>query len=277
MQISISRKASTVQSVIRTSIGTGIALALFISGGANPAFAALTFDSNNITSDGNLTITVPSTGPTGAAASLTLAGGVASNFVVGSGITTGSLTMAAALTTGTFALGNAAWTGGMTVTTGAATTTGWAYVANSLTSGTGHSISTTAQTTGTSLSITGGGANLLAGGELLDLQMGAATAGNGLNVTTTGAYTGTGLVTLTANTATTGTLQAISGTSLTTGTGLSITTGAQTAGNALTVAAGASVFTTGSAVDISGSGAYATDADAGLLAITATGIATDGY
>src|SRR3989344_2501203 len=74
-----------------------------------------------------------------------------------------------------------------------------------LTTGIGQSIVTAAQTTGTGLSITGGGAVLEAGGELVDLVMGAATVGNGLVVTTTGAYTGTGVVRVVANGLTTGT------------------------------------------------------------------------
>ncbi|MDO8474221.1 MAG: hypothetical protein Q7S62_01640, partial [bacterium] len=89
-----------------------------------------------------------------------------------------------------------------TSTTGAATF--FAITDNVATVATGQAISMTGLTTGTGLSIAGGGANLAAGGELIDLVMGAATAGNGLTVSTTGAYTGTGLVVLTANSLTTG-------------------------------------------------------------------------
>jgi hypothetical protein len=107
-------------------------------------------------------------------------------------------------------------------TTGVYTGTGLiTLTANNASSGSLAAFSATALSTGTGLSITGG-SSMAAGGELIDLNMGAAVAGNGLNIATTGVYTGTGLLTLTANSATTGTLVALAGNGLTTGTGLSI-------------------------------------------------------
>ncbi len=121
-------------------------------------------------------------------------------------------------------MGNAAAGNGINIlTNGVYTGTGLAVLtANSATSGIGQAISMTGQTSGTALSITGGGANMTAGGELIDLQMGAATVGSGLNITTTGAYTGAGILQLTGNSATTGTLAAITGNALTTGSLLSL-------------------------------------------------------
>lgn len=78
-------------------------------------------------------------------------------------------------------------------------------------------------TSGRALALTGGGANMLAAGNVFSVSMGAATVGTGISVTTTGAYTGTGVIKLTADTATTGTLAAISANAITTGTALDIT------------------------------------------------------
>ncbi|HVE81114.1 MAG TPA: MerR family DNA-binding transcriptional regulator [Candidatus Dormibacteraeota bacterium] len=119
----------------------------------------------------------------------------------------------------------------------------WTFTMDALTSGTGVTLSQTAQTSGTGLSITGGGANLLAAGELVDLIMGAATVGSGLNITTTGAYTGTGLETITAN-------------SITSGTGLLVTS--------------SSAAFTGKMVDIMMSGNNAANTGTGLR-ISSTG------
>ncbi len=123
--------------------------------------------------------------------------------------------------------------GAQSLTMGANTST-WTW--NSLTTGTGLTSSSTSLTSGTMFSLARSGAGLTTGGKLLNIDMGAATAGNGATIATTGIYTGTGLLTLTANSATTGTLSSISGTALTSGTALSITAGGTgLTGNALYV------------------------------------------
>ncbi|MFZ2593148.1 MAG: immunoglobulin-like domain-containing protein, partial [Minisyncoccia bacterium] len=123
------------------------------------------------------------------------------------------------------------------VYTGAAVTDGLLNItANSATTGNVGYISATGLTTGTGLTLIGG-ASLAAGGELLNLDMGAATDGTGLNIVTTGAYTGTGLVNITADSATTGTLVQINANALTTGNALQITGPGATNDNLLRVRA----------------------------------------
>lgn len=190
----------------------------------------------------------------------------------GSGVFTGSTTSSffnltqSGLTTGT----------AMTITTAA------------LTTGIALGITATAQTTGGLLTITGGGANITAGGALIVGTMGAAIAGNGLTVTTTGAYTGTGLLLLTANSQTTGTVAAIAANGTTTGHGLTITsTGViTTTGDMLAVTANSATTSTG-VVRISGSGLTSgtlvsitgggvNQTSAGTTVLITSGASTDG-
>lgn len=91
--------------------------------------------------------------------------------------------------------------------------------ANSATTTTGLvQISGTGLTSGSGLLITGGGANMTSAGVLLNMNLGAAIAGSGLDIVTTGVYTDTtGLLSIVANSATTGTLTVHSGTGITTG------------------------------------------------------------
>lgn len=107
-----------------------------------------------------------------------------------------------------------------TSATDATTTTGTSLglTANSVTTGQGISLSTTGLTTGSGILVTGG-TSMASGADLFDANLGAATAGAGLDVTTTGIYTDvTGLISITANSATTGNLEVLSATGLTTGT-----------------------------------------------------------
>lgn len=106
--------------------------------------------------------------------------------------------------------------------------------ANSATTTTGLlQVSGTGLTSGSAILATGGGANLTSGGKVVEIAMGAATTGNGLTITSTGAYTaaaGNALLLVTANSATTpqGGLVQVSGTGLTTGVGLKVTAAAAT-------------------------------------------------
>jgi hypothetical protein len=123
----------------------------------------------------------------------------------------------AALTTGT----------GMLITTaGVMTTTGEliSLVANSATTCTGLlRISGTGLTDGWTAEFTGGGATFTANGGMLNLQMGAATVGTAINITTSGVYTGTtGLIDINAASATTGTIVDINAAGLTEGVALKI-------------------------------------------------------
>lgn len=78
-----------------------------------------------------------------------------------------------------------------------------------LTTGLGQSLVTAALTTGSTQRLTGGGANMAAGGKVSEVVMGAATAGNGITATTTGVYVGTGVMLLTASSATTGVIAGV--------------------------------------------------------------------
>lgn len=94
---------------------------------------------------------------------------------------------------------------------------------NSATSGDLLVLSGTGQTTGSGILVTGGGANITASGQVVDVVMGAATTGSGLRVATTGTYTGTvGVLEVVADSATTGTVAVIGADGLTTGTILSL-------------------------------------------------------
>lgn len=95
--------------------------------------------------------------------------------------------------------------------------------ANSNTTSTGVvTISATGLTSGTALSVTGGGANMTAGGSVFAISMGAATDGIGFAVGSSGVYTGAGILRITCAGATTGVGALITMNGLTSGAGLSI-------------------------------------------------------
>jgi fibronectin-binding autotransporter adhesin len=138
-------------------------------------------------------------------------------------------------------------------TTSNYTTTAIKVTANSLTTDTAQSLSVTGLTTGTGLSLTGG-TSLAAGGELIDLNMGAATVGNGLIVRTTGVYTGTGLINVTADSATTTAgILTVNGNGLTTGYGQLIDL--------------ANTLTTGGALNVTGASYNHTTSETGSVAV----------
>ena len=124
---------------------------------------------------------------------------------------------AAAITTGTGLLVTSA---GVIVTTGELVS----LVANGATTATAIlRASATSLTDGWVAEFTGGGANFSATGGMVNLQMGAATVGTGLNITTSGVYTGTtGLIDVNAASATTGVIVDVSAAGLTSGTMLKL-------------------------------------------------------
>lgn len=140
-------------------------------------------------------------------------------------------------------------------TTGVYTGAGIVQIsASAATTGKGLNMLLSGLTTGTAIDITGGGANMLAGGELINADMGAATAGNGVVITSSGVYTGTGLLSLSGNSATTGVGVNLSMTGLTSGTGIRVTGGTSMSlsGELLDLDMGAS--TNGAAVRITTTG-----------------------
>lgn len=140
-------------------------------------------------------------------------------LVTGANTTAGNTVKidAAAVTTGTGLLVTSA---GVIITTGELVS----LVANGATTCTGVlRASATALTDGWMAEFTGGGANFTASGGMLNLAMGAATVGTGINITTSGVYTGTtGVIDLNAASATTGILMDINGAGLTSGTAIKI-------------------------------------------------------
>ena len=149
--------------------------------------------------------------------------------------------------------------------------------ANSLTTGSIAVWSATGQTSGVLFSITGGGPNITSSGIGLDIELGAATAGTGLKVLTSGVYAGSNnLALFSANSATTTTgIVSITGTGLTTGVGLLVTGGGAnfTTGSAISVAMGAATAGTGlkvvsTGILVSGTG------DNGLINVTANSATT---
>lgn len=121
-------------------------------------------------------------------------------------------------------------------------------------------LTATGMTSGSGVLITGGGANLTSDGKCVEIAMGAATAGAGLTLVTSGTYTGAGVVQLTANTATTGAGILVTMNGLTTGTGMQITSSG-------------TITTTGELLDLVGNSATTCT---GLLRISGTGL-TDGF
>lgn len=154
------------------------------------------------------------------------------NIYLGTG-NTGNFTTGAAIFKADLVAATAG-NGFVAVTTGVYTGTGLlTLTANNATTGTLALISGTGLTSGSAILATGGGANLTSGGKVVEIAMGAATTGNGLTITSTGAYTaaaGNALLLVTANSATTpqGGLVQVSGTGLTTGVGLKVTAAAAT-------------------------------------------------
>lgn len=126
-------------------------------------------------------------------------------------------------------------------------------------------IQTVGLTSGTSLRITEATLNFTTGAKAIEIDLVAATAGNGITVTTTGAYTGTGMAVITVGAMTTGIgLSVISTTGLTSGSLIRATT--STAG----------VLATNGAVSITGSGAYTSTANTGLLDVQASALVGTG-
>ncbi len=125
-------------------------------------------------------------------------------------------------------------------------------------------VNATGLTSGTGLNILGG-TNLIAGGTLANLNMGAATVGNGLTVATTGVYTGTGLINVTTNGLTTGqginlnstaaivtpgSLLSITANTLSTGSLASLSATALSSGSALKILGGTSMVAGGALVKL---------------------------
>lgn len=148
-------------------------------------------------------------------------------------------------------------------------------IANSLTTGSLEVASATGQTSGVLYSITGGGSNITTG-IILDLEMGAATAGTGLKVLTSGVFAGSNnlaLFSATAATTTTG-IVSIQGTGLTSGSGLLVTGGGANTtatGKAIEIAMGAA--TAGIGLSVTSTGVYATGS-AGLIDVVANSATT---
>lgn len=158
---------------------------------------------------------------------------------------TGVMTITAnSATTGTISLitANGLTTGhGEVITSsGVIVTTGdlLSVLGNSATTTTGlMRVSATGLTSGSAIGITGG-TSMTSAGNLINASLGAATAGSGIDIITTGVYTDTtGLLSITGNSATTGSLSVINGTGLTTGKGLVINATAATLSTGFYVAA----------------------------------------
>ncbi len=241
----------------------------------NTQLAYFTSDSN-IT--GSSTYTFSPSPTTGAGLALT-----------GSGVTSGSLSRftgsGATMTTGgellDLVMGANTVGAGMTITsTGVYTGTGAAdglinVVANSLTTGLGSQYSYTGLTSGSGERVTGSGATMTTGGELLDLVLGANTVGAGITVTSSGTYTGTGsadgLINVVANSLTTGDGSKMSFTGLTSGTGLEIIGGTSMTTNGELVDLNMGAATAGNGLNINTSGVYT---GTGLAVLTANAMTT---
>lgn len=181
----------------------GATTILGVAGGGATSLTLTAGDA--VFSDGSLAITDADN-----AASFTVTNNTATSnsvFVLaGSGVFTGTTTTAFA-----------------TITASGLTTGSLLYLATAaLTTGKVINISATAATDGILINATGGGANMTATGGIATFAMGAATAGAGLRITTTGVYSGAGLLQISATSATTGVLASIDGSGLTSGTGLKI-------------------------------------------------------
>ncbi len=124
------------------------------------------------------------------------------------------------------------------------TTTGNILDINSsvITTGLVADISASALTSGSGLKITGSGATMTTGGELIDLALGANTVGAGMTITSTGAYTGVGtadgLLNITANSLTSGYASQIFANALTSGTELNLSSSSTAITTGTTIANG---------------------------------------
>lgn len=237
------------------------------------------------------TVTLPATTTIGGSSVVALGNITSSSTsatafsVTNSGIFTGASVVAItanSATTGTVDLitANGLTTGHAEVITssGVIVTSGdlFSVTGNSATTSTGLvRVSATGMTSGSTMLVTGGGANITFAGKVIEVAMGAATAGNGMCITSTGVYvTGsTGLLCIIGNSATTTTgLLQLSATGLTSGVGILVTGGtSMTAAGALINAnLGAAVL--GSGLDAITTGVY-TDTT-GLLSVTANSATT---
>lgn len=129
-------------------------------------------------------------------------------------------------------------------------------------------LTATGMTTGSAVLITSGGANLAAGGKALEIAMGAATAGNGATITTSGVYVGTGLELITCG-------------AMTTGIGLSIvaTTGMTTGSLIRATTSTAGAIATNGAISLTATGNFTSTSSMGFVSVqcnsTTAGVAVD--
>ena len=273
----ITSTALTTGSVYGATVSTGV----FTTGGsvfkanmsaaiAGNGFYAVT--TGAYTGTGLLLITANSA-TTGVVAAINATG-----LTTGSGLT---ITTSTGMTAGSgaalkFAMGTGIGGGAIAITnTGAyADTAGIiAITANTLTSGSIEVASATSQTSGILYSITGGGSNITSSGIVLDLELGAATAGTGLKVLTSGIFAGSNnLALFSANSATTTTgIVSITGTGLTSGVGLLVTGGgANITSTGSVVSVGMGAATTGNGISVVSTGVY-TSAGAGTGLVNITG------
>ena len=161
-------------------------------------------------------------------------------------------------------------------TSGVYTGTGLSTItANAATTGIGQSISMTGLTSGSAQRITGSGATMITGGELVDLVLGANTVGAGVTITSTGAYTGTGaadgMINIVANSLTTGDGSKLSFTGLTSGTGMEIIGGTSMTTNGELLDLNMGAATAGNGINISTTGVYT---GTGLSVLTANSATT---
>lgn len=225
------------------SVGTASVFSIRAKGatviaGSAFATAALTLTAGDaVISSGKLLVTAASNSAAMAVFTNNTAASVSVLKVAGSGTFTG-------VTTNSFVtVAQTGGTAGTTLYVSSSTATNSVAVLD---------LSAAALTTGSALRITPGSATIVAGGKSLEINHGSAVAGNGITVTTTGAYTGTGMILVTAGAATTGAIvSVVSTTGLTSGSLIRATT--STAGALITNGAisftATGAFTSNSAVD----------------------------
>jgi|GEM_PF-3303676 len=276
-----------VASIIRTSVQNGASgtltatgSALYVENVATQTAGTLTDSTKGI----EVVMDVDGTGD-GIEVTHNALTGVALDVISAANTGSGQVITANALTTGT---------GLRVISSGVIATTGELveFTASGATDSTGVvRITTAGLTTGEALLVQTNTANFVAGGTAIAVDLVAAVAGNGITVTTTGAYTGTGLLKLFADTATTSGvtvgegIMTISADALTTGAGLDITstsavlTSGELANFEHIASSATLVAKTGQLVDITSSrdytaasGTVADDYDA--LSVTRTNINT---
>ena len=143
---------------------------------------------------------------------------------------------------------------------GLTTGTALAVIANAATTSIGvFSVSATAQSSGSTVLVTGGGANITAGGKVVEVDMGAAITGAGVSITTSGIHAGT----------TTNSLLAINATSATTGTAVYVQVNGLTTGVAQLITSSGVMTTSGSLLTLTANSATTA---AGLLRVDANGL-----